>query len=97
MNHKKELNRKIRSAIGIAYDSGVGDSPTISVKGDDLIADKIVNLAVRYNVPIVERPELVSALSTFEIDQEIPESLFEPVAILLHEIKELWRSNRKPF
>ncbi len=85
------LAKDAKRAIGLTYDSALGEAPKLSVKGDDLIAQKIINIASRYNVAVVEKPELVSALSSFEIDQEIPESLFEPVAVLLHELKRIYK------
>lgn len=75
-----------KNAIALQYSEHQDDAPSVSLKGQNLVADDLVKLAKRYGVPIVEKPELAAALSQVEIDQEIPEGLFEAVAVLLREI-----------
>lgn len=71
------------TAVGLRYEATRDDAPEISVKGKGLIAERIVRLANRYGVPVVEKPELAKALSAIDLDQHIPEDLYEPVAIVL--------------
>lgn len=71
------------SAVGLSYDPGTDTTPLLSVKGDGLDADLIVKFAQRYNIPVVDNPELTQSLNSLEIDQQIPPSLFQAVAIVL--------------
>ena len=77
---------KYSVAVGLTYD-GKGDAtPTVGVKGENLVADDVVRIARRFGVPVIERSELAKALQALEERQEIPEELFEAVAIILHEM-----------
>ncbi len=78
---------RYKSAIGLEYQDGLSKTPTISVKGEHLSADEIVKIARRYGIPVVERPDLVEALRQLEIDQDIPEELFEAIAVLLNQLE----------
>ena len=73
-------------AVGLEYNRHEDEAPIIGVKGQKLRADEILKIANKYNIPIVEDPELAVALNAVEIDQKIPEDLFKAVAIILHSI-----------
>lgn len=79
---------KYKTAIALNYRGRDDETPTISVKEENLSADEVIRIAKRFGVPVVEKPELVSALKSMEIDQEIPEELFETVAAVLNQIEE---------
>ena len=72
-----------RSAVSLKYDSRVNKSPLVSAKGKGLIADKIIALAKKNNIPIKEDPDLVQLLSQVDLNREIPASLYKVVAELL--------------
>lgn len=73
-------------AVGLEYDADQVFAPCISVKGERWVADEIVKLARRFSIPLVEKPALAQALKTLDLDQEIPESLYESVALLLQQL-----------
>ncbi len=79
--NKKSL--KYKAAVGLEYKGEGDNAPSISVKGDALIADEIVRLAKRFGIPIVENPELAKALVEIDTEDEIPVELYEAVAIVL--------------
>ena len=72
-----------RSAVSLKYDSRVNKSPLVTAKGKGLIADKIIALAKKNNIPIKEDPDLVQLLSQVDLNREIPASLYQVVAELL--------------
>ena len=74
------------TAVGLQYNENDELAPYIAVKGDKLVADEIIRIAKKYNIPIVEDAELASSLKAVELDSEIPEELFQAVAIILHRI-----------
>lgn len=83
---------KYKRAIGLHYsDQSVG-APTVSIAGDHLLAEKIVREAKKQGVPIVENPVLVRALSRLRAQDEVPEDLFEAVALVLAHVEAAQRS-----
>ena len=81
------MKRRYRTAIGLAYLPGRESAPSVEVKGEDLVAERIVQTAHRFGVPVVEDRSLARALNGLELDQQIPESLFEAVAVVLNQIE----------
>lgn len=70
-----------RIAVALLYD-GV-DAPRVVASGQGWLGDKIVETAREHGVPLEENPALAQALSTIEIDEEIPEGLYRAVAEVL--------------
>ena len=76
--------KRTKSATGLAYqEAGLVNAPHVSVHGQQLLADEIVRIAKRFNVPIVEDAQLAQALGKLDVDVEIPEELYESVAVIL--------------
>lgn len=65
-------------AVALHYD-GSG-APTVTAKGKGSVAERIVEAAQEHDVPIEENPLLAEALSSVELDDEIPETLYRAVA-----------------
>ena len=78
------MKSKYKAAAGLVYDEKDDAAPMISARGEEATADKIVGIAERYGVPVVEDSELAQSLSKLEEGDEIPAELFEPVAIILN-------------
>ena len=57
--------------------------PAVIARGQGFEADRIVSLAQRYSKEIVVDPDLSASLCSLELEESIPEELFEAVAILL--------------
>ena len=74
-------------AAGLRYEAEVDSAPSVVVKGEGYEADEIVRLARRFGVPVVEEAELSELLSGIPLDEQIPEDLYEAVAIILSELK----------
>ncbi|MBP8128268.1 MAG: flagellar biosynthesis protein FlhB [Candidatus Hydrogenedentes bacterium] len=71
-------------AVALRYVMNEMDAPVVVAKGARLIAQRIRDLAIAHDVPIVERPDLARTLyRTVEIGQAIPEALFRAVAEVL--------------
>lgn len=74
-------------AVALKYDGNSGHAPQVLAKGKDNIALKIKALAKESGVPIRENKLLARSLfRDVDIGQEIPEELFEAVAIILAEV-----------
>ena len=65
-------------AVALKYDGK--NTPTVTAKGAHEIAEQIIELAKKHDVPLTENKELVTLLSSLELGDEIPEVLYLAVA-----------------
>jgi flagellar biosynthesis protein len=70
-----------RLAVALQYDAP--GAPRVVAGGQGWLGDKIIETARAHGVPVEENPALAQALSTIEIDEEIPEALYVAVAEIL--------------
>ena len=70
-------------AVAIRFDKGDDKAPKVVAKGMRKHAEKIKEIAKHYGVPILRNIPLAQALNKLEIDEEIPEELYEAVAEVL--------------
>lgn len=71
-------------AIAIKYDAQTMDAPTVIAKGQDLVALRIKELAKKHGIVTVENKPLAQVLfHNVEINEQIPEDLFQAVAEIL--------------
>ncbi|ALC86045.1 hypothetical protein AM499_09530 [Bacillus sp. FJAT-22090] len=69
-----------KEAVALGYKPGIIDAPTILAKGKGKIADNILMKAKEHNVPIQEDRSLVELLGQLDINQSIPDELYQAVA-----------------
>jgi flagellar biosynthesis protein len=77
------LNPKTTLAVALKYDKGQEGAPVVVATGRGAIGRKIIEVAREHGVPLQENPALAEALSTIELDSEIPENLYVAVAEIL--------------
>ncbi|MDD2466597.1 MAG: flagellar biosynthesis protein FlhB [Desulfobulbus sp.] len=71
-------------AVAIQYETGKMEAPVVLAKGQDLVAEKIREIAREHDVPLVENPPVARLLhSKVEIGKPIPEEMFKAVAEIL--------------
>lgn len=75
----KEETEK-RQAVALSYHALNDHAPKIVAKGKGFIADELIKEALKHNVPIQEDASLVAMLSQLELNEAIPDELFEVVA-----------------
>lgn len=77
-------------AVVLKYDSASMLAPTVVAKGKNLIAERIVEIANLYKVPVIENKPLAESLfETVEIGTEIPPQLYQAVAEVLAYVYQL--------
>ena len=81
-----------KRAAALTY-SGVG-APILVAKGEGDRADLIVEAGKESDIPIIEGQELSSHLQKVTIGSEVPQVLFESVAIVLSWA--YWLQDKKP-
>ncbi|MDY0188769.1 MAG: EscU/YscU/HrcU family type III secretion system export apparatus switch protein [Syntrophus sp. (in: bacteria)] len=78
-----EEPKKRRVAAAIRYDGTRDAAPRVTARGQGMIADRIIELAMKNGIPIKNDPALVQILSKLDIDEQIPEELYRAVAEIL--------------
>ncbi|WP_114571094.1 EscU/YscU/HrcU family type III secretion system export apparatus switch protein [Exiguobacterium flavidum] len=70
-----------KKAIALTYEDQM-HAPTVVAKGNDVIAEKIIEQALLHDVPIREDKTLVALLDAVEVSEQIPSELYGLVAEL---------------
>jgi flagellar biosynthesis protein len=83
MKKKKEEITSITKAAAIRYDSERDRAPKVTASGRGIIAEKIIELAAQYGIPVKNDPDLIQILSKLEVGTEIPVDLYKAVAEIL--------------
>jgi len=79
------MNKKTkrRAAVSLKYSPTKDRAPKVTAKGWGVVAEKILEVARKHNIPIKEDPDLIQVLAKLDIDKEIPPSLYKVVAEIL--------------
>lgn len=70
-----------RQAIALEY--GANHVPLVTAKGDDALAVRMIDEALRQGVYVTQDPQLLALLSRLNVDDEIPRELYTAVAVIL--------------
>jgi flagellar biosynthesis protein len=73
--------KKPRQAVALEY--GKRAVPVMTAKGQNEVADLIIEEAKKQGIHIAEDPQLVALLGQLELNTEIPESLYVAVSVIL--------------
>jgi type III secretion YscU/HrpY family protein len=80
-------------AVALQYDEESMNAPRLVAKGQEELAKKIVAIAKTHQIPIVRNISLARRLFTMDLDDEIPEDLYEAVAEILNFVVGLEKAN----
>jgi flagellar biosynthetic protein FlhB len=71
-------------AVALRYDQEKDRAPVVVAKGKGTIAERIVDIAKRHEVPVVRKEELARSLfSSVEVGDEIPPEFYRAVAEII--------------
>lgn len=76
----RKRNEEQKKAVALSYDSSIHNAPEVVAKGTGETAELILKLAKDNDVPIQEDPSLLEMLSKLDINESIPEELYQAVA-----------------
>ena len=74
------MNHKRKKAVALRYDQEKNYAPKVVATGKGLIAENVIEKAKENNVPILEAESLVEILAELNINETIPEELYQAVA-----------------
>ena len=77
------MDEPVKKAIAIKYDKQEDAAPKVVAKGQNLIAEKIKEIAEANDIYIKKNSNLAEELYRLNINEEIPEELYEAVAKIL--------------
>ena len=78
MGRKK--TKEIKKAVALQYQPSEQNAPIVTAKGQGFIAEKIITMAKKRNIPVKDDPDLVQILSQIDLGEEIPSSVYQVVA-----------------
>lgn len=73
----------VRRPLAVALTYEAPSAPRVVAVGRGEVGEKIIETAREHGVPLEENPMLAEALSTIDIDSEIPIELYEAVAAII--------------
>lgn len=76
-------NPKKRKAVALGYDLENDEAPVVLATGKGYIADQIIALAEKNDIPLREDTVLIEALSKVALNEMIPSELYVVVAEVL--------------
>ena len=77
------MSQERKRTLAVALNYQAPYAPKVVASGRGVIGEKIIETARAHGVPIEQNAPLAQALSTIELEQEIPERLYEAVAEIL--------------
>jgi len=77
------MSQHTESSLAVALKYDGENAPKVTAKGSQEIAEQIIQIAKKHNVPLTENKELVNLLATLELGEEIPEALYLAVAEII--------------
>lgn len=69
-----------KEAVALTYNPNQADAPKVIAKGKGQIAEKILERAEANRIPIQKDPSLVQLLGQLDLNESIPEELYQAVA-----------------
>lgn len=75
-------------ATALRYDADEDEAPTVVAHGEGDLAQRLIQAAHQYNVPVVRDVPIAHALRELSLGEQIPEALYEAVAEVLRELVE---------
>ena len=88
----EKTSRTNRTAVALRYDTTRDAVPRVVAKGHQLVAERILEIAAEYGIPVHQDADLVEVLQAVELDQEIPLEVYTVVAEVFAYI---YRMNKK--
>ena len=86
------MKPQLKQAVALEYGKRV--TPIVSAKGEDDLAQRIVEEARQHGIYVAEDPQLLALLSRLDLDQEIPPELYTAVAVILSWV--YWLKGMRP-
>lgn len=74
------MTEKQKKAAALKYDQKYASAPIVTAKGSGLTANNILEKAQEKDIPVIEDASLIELLAALNINETIPEELYQAVA-----------------
>ncbi|WP_215115422.1 EscU/YscU/HrcU family type III secretion system export apparatus switch protein [Exiguobacterium sp. s80] len=71
----------MKKAIALSYEEQMA-APKVVAKGSEVVAERILEEAIRHNIPIRQDQTLVTLLDAIEVSEQVPPELYGVIAEL---------------
>ncbi len=69
-----------KKAVALKYDQEHSSAPKVVAKGKGAIAEKILQKAQEFDVPVFQNEALADSLLNLDLDEQIPPNLYKAIA-----------------
>jgi flagellar biosynthesis protein len=69
-----------KKAVALKYEENGTSAPKVVAKGKGAVADKIMQKAAEFDIPIFQNKALADSLLNLNLDEQIPANLYKAVA-----------------
>ena len=77
------MSRPGKTPLAVALKYEAPDAPKVVAVGRGELGQRIIDTAREHGVPLEANAPLAEALATIELETEIPEALYEAMAVIL--------------
>lgn len=97
VNQEKTIQeeQKDLKAIALKYDKDKDNAPKIIANGTRYLAEEILNIAQKHNIPVKKDEDMVMLLDQIEVNREIPPNMYKAVAEIFSFIYNITNEKRK--
>lgn len=86
---------KDRKATALKYDKEKDNAPKVVAQGSRYLAEEIINIATKYDIPIRKDEDMMQMLEQIEVNREIPPDMYKAVAEIFSFIYGITNEKRK--
>lgn len=86
---------KNKKANALKYNRDLDNAPKVVAQGERYMAEEIIRIAKKNNIPIKKDEDMVELLSQIEVNQEIPPNMYKAVAEIFSFIYKISRDNNE--
>ncbi len=72
--------QKDKKATALGYDKEKNNAPVVVAHGSRYLAEEIINIATKYEIPIKKDEDMILMLEQIEVNREIPPNMYKAVA-----------------
>lgn len=77
------MNAPAKPALAVALRYEAPDAPKVVAVGRGELGQRIIDIAREHGVPLETNAALAEALSTVEVESEIPPQLYEAISVII--------------
>jgi len=77
------MKKRSLKAVALKYDRDKDRAPHVVAKGKGNVADKIIEIAKQFDVPLYADKNLVQVMEALDLETQIPPELYRAVAEVL--------------